>query len=139
VSVRHLVAEANVGRNGLVLDPRQVRHGTVRAGRVWALAGEVDPQTHLNLDFAGHRLESCVVVATLAGGAAVRVVDDGYRLATVAADAFHHLGAVDVGQRRAAWLAQFQARRRTGCAEPAPAVRSTPARYGKRDRGEAGP
>lgn len=127
MTVRHVVDRANVGSDGYVLDPRRVRHGALRAGRVHALAGEIDPSTHLNLDFADHRLEACVVVERLEPGAAVisappefgaaqgsappGVDAQAAGLARVGPGAYDRLGPVDVGARRAAWLAAIRARR----------------------------
>lgn len=108
MTVRHVVAQGNVGTDGFILDPRRVRHGALRAGRVLALAGEVDPQTHLNLDFPDHRLDSCVVVERLEVGAGV--IPAGGATARVASDAARPLGRVDVGARRAAWVAAVRAR-----------------------------
>jgi hypothetical protein len=112
MTVRHLVARENVGPDGTVVDAARVRHGAVRAGRVYALAGEVDPTTHLNLDFADHHLEAAVVVEQLTPGAAVVAGEDGFDLAGVDPASFTHLGAVDVAARRAAWLRAVQGERR---------------------------
>ena len=120
--VRHLVARDNVVEvdgAAVVVDPTAARHGALRAGRVAALAGAVDPATHLNLDFAAHRLDRCVVVEALTPGASVVFdpVEPGeYRLAAVAPGAFARLGTVDVGARRAAWLAALRARREAAAA-----------------------
>lgn len=122
MTVRHVVARENVGSDGYVLDPRRVRHGALRAGRVHALAGEIDPSTHLNLDFADHRLDSCVVVERLEPGAAVvtapRVIGapqeidaPAVSLAKVGPGAYDRWGPVDVGARRTAWLTAVRARR----------------------------
>lgn len=106
MNVYHLVAAENVGDDGLIMDARLVRHGVIEAGRVGALAGPIDPLTHLNLDFAAHQLGECVVVAALAVGAAVGFAGDGFAVARPQRAAFARLGAVDVGARRAQWLAQ---------------------------------
>ncbi|MDQ3701006.1 MAG: hypothetical protein M3442_08825 [Chloroflexota bacterium] len=128
MTVRHVVDRANVGTDGYVLDPRRVRHGALRAGRVHALAGEIDPSTHLNLDFADHRLDACVVVERLEPGAAVistppelgaphgiekpQWIDaPAVSLARVGPGAYDRLGLVDVGARRAAWLTAVRTRR----------------------------
>ena len=102
--LRHLVARANVA-GGAIVDPRAVRHGLVVGRRVAALAGPIDPLTHLNLDFAGHRLDGALVVAALEVGAEVAVEGDGFEVAWPRREAFGRLGAVDVGARRSAWLA----------------------------------
>ena len=102
--LRHLVARANVA-DGLIVDPAAVRHGLIVGRRVAALAGPIDPLTHLNLDFAAHRLEGAVVASALEVGAEVALSGDGFEVAWPARSAFGHLGPVDVGARRAAWLA----------------------------------
>jgi urease accessory protein UreF len=53
-----------------VIDPLLVRHGIVLAGQIADLAGPIDPQTHLNRDFAEHRLEECLVALALLAVAA---------------------------------------------------------------------
>ena len=104
VRVRHLVARANVA-DSLIVDAAAVRHGLIVGRRIAALAGPIDPLTHLNLDFAAHRLEGAVVVAALEIGAEVALSGDGFEVAAPRRTAFGRLGAVDVGARRAAWLA----------------------------------
>jgi hypothetical protein len=126
MQVRHLVARDNVDDAGHVVDAMAVRHGSLRGRKVWALAGPIDPETHLNLDAAEHRLEMCVVVETFVVGAAV--VDDSseasdgepgaYLLAATRPSAHAHRGAVDFGARRSAWLAAFR-QRRQHVAQPA--------------------
>ena len=101
--VRHLVARANVA-DGLIVDAAAVRHGLIVGRRVAGLAGPIDPLTHLNLDFAAHRLEGAVVVAALEIGAEIGLDGDGFEVARPAGSAFGRLGPVDVGARRAAWL-----------------------------------
>jgi hypothetical protein len=102
--VRHLVAGPNVA-DGLIVDAAAVRHGLIVGRRVAALAGPIDPLTHLNLDFAEHRLDGAVVVAALEVGAEARLDGDGFAVARPRRSAFGRLGPVDVGARRAAWLA----------------------------------
>ena len=101
--VRHLVARENVV-DGVIVDAGSVRHGLIAGRRVAALAGPIDPLTHLNLDFAGHRLDGAVVVAALEVGAEVGVMGDGFEVAVPRRSAFGRLGRVDVGARRRAWL-----------------------------------
>lgn len=102
--VRHLIAAADVDAEGRILAPERARHGVVVGGRIAELAGEIDPLTHLNLDFAEHRLETCLVAETLEVGAPILADEDGWMLAITPRDAFAHLGPVDVGARRAAWV-----------------------------------
>jgi hypothetical protein len=101
--VRHLVARANVV-GGRIVDAAAVRHGLIVGRRVAGLAGPIDPLTHLNLDFAEHRLDGAVVVAALEVGAEVGLEGDGFEVALPARSAFGRLGPVDVGARRVAWL-----------------------------------
>jgi len=108
--LRHLVERDNVAPDGRILDPTEVRHGVIEARSVAALAGPIDPLTHLNLDFSGHELSEAVVVERLQIGAAVLLDGDGFRHARIDRAAFAHLGWVDVGARRADW--QLVLRRR---------------------------
>jgi hypothetical protein len=101
--IRHLIAAADVDELGNVLAPERARHGVVVGGRIAALAGAVDPLTHLNLDFAEHRMATCLVAQSLDVGAPLMVEGDAWRVAYTPPAAFAHLGAVDVGARRLAW------------------------------------
>jgi hypothetical protein len=103
--VRHLTAADNVREDGSLIDPLAVRHGIIVAGRVSALAGPVDPLTHLNADFDEHGLEQCAVVEQLAVGAAAIFGEDGLRLAWAADVDYQPLGRVDVQARLQAWRA----------------------------------
>lgn len=110
--VRHVTGLDNVDEDGFIRDPREVRHGTISAGRVEDLASEIDPLTHLNHDFADHQLGECVVVERLAPGASVVVGSDGqFARGRPRSGAFTPLGRVDVGARRVAWLETLRARR----------------------------
>jgi hypothetical protein len=101
--VRHLTPAGNVRADGSLIDPSLVRHGLLVGGRVAALAGPVDPLTHLNGDFEAHGLDACVVVDELAVGAAARFGPDGFLLAWAADEAYRPLGRVDTAARLAAW------------------------------------
>jgi len=109
VRLRHLVARANVA-DGRIVDPAAVRHGLIVGRRVAALAGPIDPLTHLNLDFGAHRLEGAIVAAALEVGAEVGLDGDGFEVALPARAAFGRLGPVDLGARRSAWLAARRSR-----------------------------
>ena len=109
--IRHLVAADNVDVESYVIDPARVRHGTIRAGSVEAIAAEIDAPTHLNRDFPAHALDVCIVVEALAVGAAVRAGDDGFVVAGVRSAAFESRGAVDVQGRRIAWQTALRERR----------------------------
>ena len=110
----HLVAMENVAADGSILDPREVRHGALKAGQVEALAAPIDPFTHLNRDFPDHQANVCVVVAALAIGAPVLFEEDGFRLAWVRPGSFARLGAVVVGVRRERFRANLVAARSAG-------------------------
>jgi hypothetical protein len=103
--VRHLTAADNVAEDGSLIDPAVVRHGLIVAGRVAALAGPIDPLTHLNADFDEHGLEQCAVVERLEVGAAACFTEDGLRLAWAADAAYRPLGRVDIPERLRAWRA----------------------------------
>ena len=101
--VRHLTAAENVAPDGSLIDPAAVRHGLIVGGRVAALAGLVDPTTHLNAEFEEHGLEQCVVVDALVFGSPAHFDAAGLRLAWAADAAYRSLGPVDTQARLAAW------------------------------------
>jgi len=103
MKVRHLTAAGNVASDGSLIDPLAVRHGLIVGGRVAALAGFVDPLTHLNSDFTEHGLEQCAVVERLEVGAPACFGEDSLRLAWAADSAYEPLGRVDLGERLRAW------------------------------------
>ena len=103
MKVRHLTAADNVAPDGSLIDPQAVRHGLIVAGRVEALAGPVDPLTHLNADFTEHGLEQCAVVERLEIGAPACFEEAGLRLAWAADDAYRPLGKVDLDARLREW------------------------------------
>jgi hypothetical protein len=105
LKVRHLTAADNVAPDGSLIDPAAVRHGLIVAGRVAALAGLVDAQTHLNADFDEHGLEQCAVVERLEVGALACFSEDGLRLAWADDSAYQPLGRVDVAARLREWRA----------------------------------
>ena len=105
MKVRHLTAADNVREDGSLIDPLAVRHGIIVAGRVSALAGPVDPLTHLNADFAEHGLEQCAVVDALTVGAAAHFDEAGLRQAWAADSDYRPLGRVDVQARLKEWRA----------------------------------
>ena len=105
MKVRHLTAADNVRADGSLIDPRAVRHGLIVAGRVSALAGPVDPLTHLNADFTEHGLEQCAIVERLEVGAPAHFDEDGLRLAWAADSEYRPLGRVDVQARLREWRA----------------------------------
>ncbi len=101
--LRHVVAQADVAPDGQIRQPEAIRHAIVGGRRLVALAGAIDPMTHLNLDFPAHRCTDAIVVERMEIGAAVLLADDGFRVAVVVADAVRHRGYVDIGRRRLDW------------------------------------
>jgi hypothetical protein len=59
--VRHCVEESNVDESLAVIDPRLVRHVVIVHGRLESLSGMIDPASHLNLDYADHKVTTCVI------------------------------------------------------------------------------
>jgi hypothetical protein len=108
--IHHVVAEANVDPDGLIRDPARARHCVIVAGCLADLSGEIDPRTHLNLDYTAHQLGRCVVARSLKRGEPVLRTADSFTYASVATRSLAHLGDVDLDQRRAAWLAAHRAR-----------------------------
>ena len=106
--IRHLVERENVDARGFVRDATAIRHGLIIGRRVSALAGPIDPATHLNRDFHEHLVDDCVVVERFVVGAPVVLDGDRFAIAQVATVAFAHRGPVDVDARRARWLALRQ-------------------------------
>ncbi len=103
--IRHVVAADNVDTEGWVRDAAAARHAVLVGGRVADLSGPVDAATHLNRDFPDHRLDACVVVASLEVGARVLMDEDaeGFAVAWVSPGTFRPLGRVNIGARREAW------------------------------------
>jgi hypothetical protein len=100
-----LTAANNVAEDGSLIDPRAVRHGLIVAGRVSALAGSIDPTTHLNADFGEHGLEQVVVVERLEVGSPACFGEAGFRMAWAADSAYEPLGRVNVQERLRDWRA----------------------------------
>jgi hypothetical protein len=101
--IRHIVGRDNVDEQGYVIDPLLVRHGIVLGGQIADLAGPIDPQTHLNRDFAEHWLDECLVAERLERGAELPRDGDCFRVALVRPSAYSSLGPVNVDGRRADW------------------------------------
>ena len=76
--VRHVVEASNVDNEGYVIDASKIKHGVVRAGKIWDLAGFIDFRTHLNLDFADHRVTGCIIAGQFCKYALVNVKRDGF-------------------------------------------------------------
>lgn len=101
MQIRHCVEEANVGEDMKVIDPTQVRHVTVFAGKIDSMSGLVDPASHLNLDFQDHRVTTCIIAEKFEKGARVKMDDSGMIFATVDRSAYKHYGTVDYTKRLA--------------------------------------
>ena len=102
--VRHVVEALNVDDEGYVVDAFKIKHGVVRAGRIWDLAGFIDFRTHLNLDFADHRATECIITSQLCKYAPVKIKDDGFVFAQVKNECYKHYGFVDIDARRIEWM-----------------------------------
>jgi hypothetical protein len=99
VLVRHCVEASNVSEGSFVIDPLKIRHVTVKAGKIDDMSSFIDPATHLNLDFAIHKADLCIISENLERGAKVRFSDQGFAFAIVSETAFKHFGYVDYTQR----------------------------------------
>lgn len=102
--VRHVVEASNVDNAGYVIDASKIKHGVVRAGKIWDLAGFIDFRTHLNLDFADHRVTGCVIASRLCKYALVSVNRDGFIFARVKNESYQPYGFVDIDARRIEWM-----------------------------------
>ncbi|MGR3300914.1 MAG: hypothetical protein ACUZ8I_00275, partial [Candidatus Scalindua sp.] len=78
MNIRHVVEASNVDGEGYVLDPSGVKHGVVRARKIWSLSGFIDPRTHLNLDFVDHRVTNCIIASSFIKYAPVEIKQDGF-------------------------------------------------------------
>ena len=78
MNIRHVVEASNVDDDGYVLDPSEMKHGVVRAGKIWSLSGFIDPRTHLNLDFVDHRVTGCIIASRFIKYAHVAIKQDGF-------------------------------------------------------------
>jgi urease accessory protein len=97
--VRHCVEESNVDERLAVIDPRLVRHVVIVHGRLESLSGMIDPASHLNLDYADHKVTTCVIAEKFEVKARVRYGNQGLVFASVSRSAFGHYGHVDYTQR----------------------------------------
>ena len=108
MNIRHVVEASNVDNKGYVLDPSEVKHGVVRAGKIWSLSGFIDPRTHLNLDFVDHRVTDCIIASRFIKYAPVKIKQDGFVFAHVKNESYEHLGFVDIDARRIEWMKRCQ-------------------------------
>jgi len=98
--IRHCVEQSNVDENFIVRDPTKIRHAVIVGGRIKAMSGQIDPASHLNLDYPDHKATACVIVEKLEVGA--KAIFGGRGLAFAKVDprsAFGHYGYVDYTQR----------------------------------------
>jgi hypothetical protein len=101
--IRHITDQHNVDADGILIDPLRVRHGVVVGARIAALAGAIDPHTHLNLGFPLHTLDDCLVAEALCEGAALLRDGDRFRVAVAHPAAYSDYGTVDTAARQIAW------------------------------------
>ncbi|MFL6510821.1 MAG: hypothetical protein ACJ700_06495 [Nitrososphaera sp.] len=97
--IRHCVEESNVDGDMNVIDPTQMRHVTIAAGKIALISGLVDPASHLNLDFPDHRATVCIIAEGFEVGAKVKMDNDGLVFATVSRSLYGHYGYLDYTQR----------------------------------------
>jgi hypothetical protein len=97
--IRHCVEESNVDSDMTVVDPTKIRHVTVAGGRIALISGLIDPASHLNLDFADHRVTICIIAERFEVGAKVKMDSDGLVFATVPRSLYGHYGYLDYTQR----------------------------------------
>ena len=97
--IRHCVEESNVDSDMTVVDPTKIRHVTVAGGRIALISGLIDPASHLNLDFADHRVTICIIAERFEVGAKVKMDSDGLVFTTVPRSLYGHYGYLDYTQR----------------------------------------
>lgn len=97
--VRHCVEESNVDENLVVIDPTQVRHVVIVAGKIESMSGFIDPASHLNLDYPDHKVTTCVIAEKFEVKSSVRYGNLGFVFASVSRSDFKHYGYVDYTQR----------------------------------------
>ncbi|HHT9126060.1 MAG TPA: hypothetical protein ACFYD6_09615 [Candidatus Brocadiia bacterium] len=102
--IRHVVEISNVDDEGYVIDAFKIKHGVVRAGKIWDLAGFIDFRTHLNLDFADHRVTECIIAGQFSKYAPIKIKQDGFVFAKVKGESYRHFGFVDIDARRIEWM-----------------------------------
>ncbi len=105
--VRHVVEISNVDGEDYVIDPSRIKHGVVRAGKLWDLAGFIDGRTHLNLDFVHHKVTDCIITTKFEKDMPIVIKQDGFVLAKVKKEHYKHYGFVDVDARRIEWMKKF--------------------------------
>lgn len=115
MTIRHVTSVDNVDDEGFLVDVTLAHHASLRLGRIEALAGRVDPLTHLNLDAPDHDLGTCLVAERLERGASMVRGPDGQVLrARPRGGSMTARGPVDLGARRTTWLRTLRRRREEG-------------------------
>jgi hypothetical protein len=99
IKIRHCVEESNVDDNMNVIDPNKIRHVTVAGGKIVLISGLIDPLSHLNLDFADHRVTTCIIADRFEVGSPVKMDSDGLIFANVLKSCYQSYGYVDYTQR----------------------------------------
>ena len=130
--IRHCVVQSNVDDKGQVLDPRKVRHITIRGGKIQSISGYIDPASHLNLDYPDHKVTVCVITEKFSVGAAIRFSDQGLSFATVRRSSYTHYGFVDYTQRLSDMIASVKSRKKRSTKKPALRASAKASQRGKR-------
>jgi hypothetical protein len=97
--IRHCVEASNVDENLFVIDPTQVRHVVILAGRIESMSGLIDPVSHLNLDYPDHKVTTCAIAEKFGLNAKLKFDDRGLVFARVDSSSLGHYGNVDYTQR----------------------------------------
>jgi len=82
-----------------VTDPTQIKHVIVSGGKIHSMSGFIDPTSHLNVDYALHKITKCVIAEKFEIGAQVKIGDNGLVFALVVPSSYGHYGSVDYTQR----------------------------------------
>lgn len=55
----------------------QIKHVTVKSGKLSLISGYIDPKSHLNLDYPYHLVKQCIVAEKFEIGSNVQMSDGG--------------------------------------------------------------
>ena len=91
--------ESNVDENFSVIDPTKIRHVVIKAGKIEAMSGLIDPASHLNLDYAEHRVTTCVIAEKFSINSSIKFSNERLVFAAVDRSSFRHHGRIDYTQR----------------------------------------
>lgn len=97
--IRHCVEQSNVDENQFVIDPRKIRHVTIVAKKIDTMSGQVDPYSHLNLDFPEHMITDCVVAKRFGVGEEIIFGNNGLVFAYIPRNSYSHYGRFDYTER----------------------------------------